>query len=273
MQLPTLVAGYRQQSPLGKRGIHATAMAMTSPCAAGSPGQTVVLRKWKLHRTFCHVLVLLCATVLIGTIGPASVLASNNGADAIVTRPHLGHRLATHLRDALQLPDWAILVLLSAMPLIELRGGVPVGLWMGMPVRNVMFLCVVGNMLPIPLVLGALRSARMRRLLTPVLRSARRKTRALRAQHRWVGVTAFIGVPLPGTGAWTGAMVAYFLGMDLWQALTSVLAGVCVAACIMTSLTLAGWYGCTIALCIMSIALGSRLVALGKRSSRGPSKT
>jgi uncharacterized membrane protein len=201
------------------------------------------------------------------------VLASSNGADAIVTRPHLGQRVATLLREALQLPDWAILILLSAMPLIEVRGGVPVGLWMGMPVRNVMLLCVVGNMIPIPLILGGLRSKRLRRLLTPVLRSARRKTRALRAQHRWVGVTTFIGVPLPGTGAWTGAVVAYFLGMGFCDAMTSCLAGVCVAACIMISLTLAGWYGCSIALGVLSVALVSRLVALGKRSPRGPSRS
>jgi len=268
LKLPPLVAGYRQQIPSGQHHIRTPAMAIMDPCAASSSGRTDVLRKWRIHGSFHRVFVLLCAVVLAGTIVPATVLASG---DAAVTKPHLGQQLATLLRDALQLPDWAILVLLSAMPLIELRGGVPVGLWMGMPVRNVMFLCVVGNMIPIPLILGALRSARMRRLLTPVLRSARRKTRALRAQHRWVGVTAFVGVPLPGTGAWTGAMVAHFLGMDFGEALTSVLAGVCVAACIMASLTLAGWYGCTIALCVISIALGSRLVALGRRSSRGRS--
>jgi len=271
MQLPTLVAGYSQQVPSGQRRPHAPAMAMTGPSAASSPGRTTVWRNWRLHGYFRYVLVLLCAIVLAGTIGPATVLASSHGADVTMTRPHLGQRLATLLREALQLPDWAILMLLSAMPLIELRGGVPVGLWMGMPVGNVMFLCVAGNMLPIPLIVGALRSRRIRRLFMPVLKIARGKTRAISDEQRWVGVAAFVGVPLPGTGAWSGAMVAHFVGMDFCGAVTSILAGVCVAACIMTSLTLAGWYGCSIFLFIISIAGGSRLVALGRRGSRGPS--
>eukprot|EP00435_Cladocopium_sp_Y103_P058852 s1542_g20.t2 len=168
-------------------------------------------------------------------------------AAAGATRPHLGVRLAMKMKACCAIPDWAILVLLSALPLVELRGGVPVGLWMGLAVPQVMLLCILGNMIPIPLLLAALRTERIKKLLTPLLDRAAQKTEPIGAHDRWVGIAAFVGVPLPGTGAWTGAMVAYLLGMGLGEAITSVLAGVIVAACIMASLTLAGWYGCAVA--------------------------
>lgn len=184
---------------------------------------------------------------------------------------HLGQRLALVLRSTISLPDWAILVILSALPLVELRGGIPVGLWMGLSVPQVMLLCILGNMLPIPLILAALRLPKAKALLQPVLSRAARKTEAIGAHDRWVGVAAFVGVPLPGTGAWTGAMVAYLLDMDLPGAVTSVLAGVCVAACIMASLTLAGWYGCAIAVCLCVVALTSRYLPSSRQ--RGSSSS
>jgi len=162
------------------------------------------------------------------------------------------------------MPDWAILMMISALPLVELRGGVPVGLWMGLAVPQVMLLCILGNMIPIPLILAALRIEQIKQLLSPLLKRAAQKTEPIGAHDRWVGVAAFVGVPLPGTGAWTGAMVAYLLGMDLWEAITSVLAGVVVAACIMASLTLAGWFGCAFVVMLGIVALASRWLQMRK---------
>eukprot|EP00913_Durusdinium_trenchii_P013070 g12270.t1 len=121
-------------------------------------------------------------------------LACVSGAKAAavatgVGKPHLGVQLAMKMKASFAIPDWAILMLLSALPLVELRGGVPVGLWMG-----------------------------IKKLLSPLLKRAAQKTEPIGAHDRWVGVAAFVGVPLPGTGAWTGAMVAYLLGMDLPEA-------------------------------------------------------
>mmetsp|Transcript_4730 Transcript_4730/g.5913 ORF Transcript_4730/g.5913 Transcript_4730/m.5913 type:complete len:290 (-) Transcript_4730:25-894(-) len=186
-------------------------------------------------------------------------------AAAGAARPHLGVRLAMKMKACFAIPDWAILMILSALPLVELRGGVPVGLWMGLAVPQVMLLCILGNMIPIPLLLAALRSERIKKLLTPLLNRAAQKTEPIGAHDRWVGIAAFVGVPLPGTGAWTGAMVAYLLGMDLGEAITSVLAGVIVAACIMASLTLAGWYGCAVVVLVGIIAMVSRWLQLRKQ--------
>jgi len=136
---------------------------------------------------------------------------------------------------------------------------------MGLPIPQVLLLCICGNMLPIPLILAALRSETCKRFLSPVLSRAAKKTQAIGAHDRWVGVAAFVGVPLPGTGAWTGAMVAHLLEMEPWMAVSSVGAGVCIAAIIMASLTLAGWYGCGIAVALCAVALASRS-GVGRKS-------
>jgi len=195
-------------------------------------------------------------------LGEKAAFASDAAAPA---KLHLGQKLALMVKAHIALPDWAIVILLSAAPLVELRGGIPVGLWMGLPVLQVMLLCIIGNMLPIPFILIALRSPWVKKLFRPILSRAEKKTKAIGAHDRWVGIAAFVGVPLPGTGAWTGAMVAYLLGMDLREAFTSVLTGVAIAACIMASLTLAGWFGCALAVGLVCVALGSRYLPFSKQ--------
>ncbi|CAJ1373181.1 unnamed protein product [Effrenium voratum] len=207
--------------------------------------------------------------VLLGLcLGFATAMSSAQALQAApaaaAAKPHLGVRLAMKMKQSFGIPDWAILMLLSALPLVELRGGVPVGLWMGLAVPQVLLLCIVGNMIPIPLLLAALRSEKINKLLSPLLNRAAQKTEPIGAHDRWVGIAAFVGVPLPGTGAWTGAMVAHLLGMDLFEAVSSVLAGVIVAACIMASLTLAGWFGCAAVVLLGVVALASRWLQLRK---------
>jgi len=174
---------------------------------------------------------------------------------------HLGQKIALGLRSITGCPDWLILIAVSALPLVELRGGIPVGLWMGLSVPQVMALCIFGNMLLIPPFLLALRVPSVKRLFKPLLARAEKKTSAVSEKDRWSGLAAFVGVPLPGTGAWTGVMVAFLLGMDFTSAVSSILAGVCVAAFVMTGLTLAGWYGFIAAAVVSIIALGSRYIS------------
>lgn len=220
-------------------------------------------RRWPLFLGLC--LGLSMGLTAFGSLSLAHAAPIAASASATLEKPHVGQRVAIYLRSSLQIPDWAILCFLSALPLVELRGGVPVGLWMGKPWLEVLFLCILGNMIPIPLILVALRSEKVKQLLRPLLHRAESKMKAIGGHDRWVGVAAFVGVPLPGTGAWTGAMVAYLLGMELQEAVTSIFAGVCVAGCIMASLTLAGWYGCGVATIVCAIALFSRTLPFLKR--------
>eukprot|EP00928_Gymnodinium_smaydae_P008367 TRINITY_DN13047_c0_g1_i1.p1 TRINITY_DN13047_c0_g1~~TRINITY_DN13047_c0_g1_i1.p1 ORF type:complete len:317 (+),score=43.39 TRINITY_DN13047_c0_g1_i1:113-1063(+) len=178
-------------------------------------------------------------------------------AAATATSSHLGQRLAAALQASSGLPDWAVLMLVSALPLVELRGGVPVGLWLGFRAPQVLVLSVLGNIAVIPPFLWALQHPRVEQLLAPFLARARRKTSGFSAEGRWRALAAFVGVPLPGTGAWTGAMVAYVLGMEFWPAILAIFVGVCAAACMMVALTLAGWYGCAAAACLIAAASGT----------------
>ncbi|CAN0056383.1 unnamed protein product, partial [Ectocarpus fasciculatus] len=131
---------------------------------------------------------------------------------------HVGQKVAKFFRRG-GLPDWATLMTISAMPVVELRGGVPVGIWMGMPIAKVFGLCVAGNMIPIPIILLALRSSFVQKLAKPVLDRAREKAAGFGDEKsQALALTLFVGIPLPGTGAWTGAMGAFLLGMPFQKA-------------------------------------------------------
>lgn len=158
--------------------------------------------------------------------GPATA-AVQAAAEGAGEHLHVGQKIANFFRRG-GLPDWATLMTISAMPVVELRGGVPVGIWMGMPIAQVFGLCVAGNMLPIPVILLALRSSFVQRLAKPVLDRARAKAAGFGdAKSQAVALTLFVGIPLPGTGAWTGAMGAFLLGMPFQKASLRVLRKSC----------------------------------------------
>ena len=128
------------------------------------------------------------------------------------------------------LPDWVTLVLISATPAIELRGGVPVGNWMGISPATTFLICAVGNMAPIAPMLLALRSAFFKKLAAPLLKRAESKLAGLpTGQSRTLALALFVGVPAPGTGAWTGATISYLLGMPFGTAMGAIFAGVVIA--------------------------------------------
>ena len=74
---------------------------------------------------------------------------------------HLGQKIANYFRT-FGLPDEAILAIISALPVVELRGAVPVGVWMGLPITTVLPVCVLGNMAPIVPLLFLLRNERLK---------------------------------------------------------------------------------------------------------------
>ena len=170
-----------------------------------------------------------------------------------VSASGLGKKVAGSLTSATGLPDAVVLMLLSAMPVIELRGGIPVGIWMGLGVPKTLALCVVGNMLPIAPLLLALRSKLVQRVLAKPLAKARAKAGALgNEKEQWLGLATFVGVPLPGTGAWTGAMGAFLLGMPFWKAMSSIFCGVVSAGLIMSAVTLAGLPGLAFVVAVLA---------------------
>lgn len=86
-----------------------------------------------------------------------AVAAGTAAADPTAApKLHLGQKLANALRHQTGFPDWVILMAVSALPIVELRGGIPVGIWMGMDPVTTMALACIGNFLPVPFIMLAL---------------------------------------------------------------------------------------------------------------------
>lgn len=144
------------------------------------------------------------------------------------------------------LPKEWVVFLISMLPIVELRGAIPWGLSPAMGGSlgwgPTALISIAGNMLPIyPLLrfLGPLaeavsrRSRRAERFFGWLFARARRKGGVVE-RYGPLGLILFVGIPLPGTGAWTGALVAFLLGMRLGTAIACILAGVLLAALAVT---------------------------------------
>lgn len=132
------------------------------------------------------------------------------------------------------------LFLVSMVPLIELRGAVPIGAAMGMNFIEVLLICIVGNMVPIPFILlfGNKLFAWFRRtrlfakLFGRIETKLRGKMSKVTKYEKW-GLFFFVAIPLPGTGAWSGAAIAVLLEMKPKEAFWSIFCGVIAAGVIM----------------------------------------
>jgi uncharacterized membrane protein len=135
---------------------------------------------------------------------------------------------------------------------------------MGLPIQTVLPVCVLGNMAPIVPLLFLLRNDKLKELMSPVLSRAEKKSASLGVgsiEKQWASLAAFVGIPLPGTGAWTGAMGAFLLGMPTAVALSSIFTGVVSAGVIMTAITLAGKKGGIAALAALALITGREFFA------------
>jgi uncharacterized membrane protein len=148
-----------------------------------------------------------------------------------------------------------VVVLIAALPIVELRGAVPVGILVfGMPWWQAVFWAVLGNIVPIIFVLLLLdrivawlsHVALFRRFFEWLFARARSKSASIQKYEFW-GLATFVGIPLPGTGAWTGAVAAEVLGLSYWKSLLSIFIGVLMAATVVTFLSVLGkqyrWVG------------------------------
>lgn len=131
----------------------------------------------------------------------------------------------------------------SMIPIIELRGGIPLGMALGLPWWQSFIYAVIGNMIPVPFILlfinkliGWMSRSKVEffnKVGNWLLRKAE-KNREKIEKYSFFGVCLFVAIPLPVTGAWTGSLVASTIGMKWWKALLSCLLGVLIAATIVT---------------------------------------
>lgn len=136
-------------------------------------------------------------------------------------------------------------VLVSMIPVVELRGGIPFGVSLGLSVPAAYLAAVIGNLLPIPFIIVYIRRVfrwlrkslpRLDRMVDALERKAHLKGRII-TRYKYLGLTLFVAIPLPGTGAWTGALAAAFLDMPLRRAMPAVILGVLTAGVVISVLT------------------------------------
>ena len=130
--------------------------------------------------------------------------------------------------------------LVSMIPLIELRGSVIVGTAFGLPWLNVLALSIVGNLIPIPFILifgekliAWLKTLPMLSRLTNWYEARLMSKSTTIQKYAFYGLWAFVGIPLPGTGAWSGSLIAALLDVPPKKAFAAVICGVLTAGIIM----------------------------------------
>ena len=144
------------------------------------------------------------------------------------------------------LKKYLIVFLVSMVPLIELRGAIPYGVLFGLPLWQTFPLAIVGNMLPVPLIYLFARKVLEWGRDKPVIgrfftfclvkgKHAGQKLQAKGSHGLVLALLLFVGIPLPGTGAWTGALVASLLNIRMRVALPCILVGVLLAISFMTA--------------------------------------
>lgn len=132
-------------------------------------------------------------------------------------------------------------LLVSMVPLIELRGAIPIGAALGLNTLTTYIVAVIGNCLPVPFimllarpVISYLKKTKVLSWFAGWLERKTEKNREKIMKRSALGLFLFVAVPLPGTGAWSGALAAALLDMRFKYAIPSILAGVVLAGLIMS---------------------------------------
>ncbi len=141
-----------------------------------------------------------------------------------------------------------IVLIISMLPLIELRGSIPVAILLfKMPWEQAVALSLIGNMIPIPLILifmdwffKTISKVSIGKQFTEWLFKRTRHKGKVIERYEAIGLTIFVGIPLPGTGGWTGAFAANIFGIPFWRSMLYITIGVMCAAVVVTLLSLLG---------------------------------
>ncbi len=145
------------------------------------------------------------------------------------------------------LPPEVAVVFVAMLPVVELRGAIPLGISLGVHPLEAFILGVGGNLVPVPLILLFMEpvSARLRRVgalrrvIDWVLGRTAARTHRLRS-YGLIGLVLFVATPLPSTGAWTGALGASLLGMGKRASFLAIALGTCLAGVVVTALSVLG---------------------------------
>lgn len=136
-----------------------------------------------------------------------------------------------------------IIFIISLFPILELRGGLIAAGLLNIPFFKAFVMCFIGNMLPVPFILLFIRkifevmkrSKPLQKLVKKMEQKAEKNSDKILKYELW-GLLLLVAIPLPGTGAWTGALVAALMDMSLKRSLPTIAAGVLIAGLIVSAL-------------------------------------
>ena len=140
--------------------------------------------------------------------------------------------------------NYLIVFLISMIPIVELRGAIPVAIGMGLDPVISYIICIIGNMLPVPIIYFFARKVLIwgkdkkfiGKFFTICIEKGEHggeKLKAKAGNGLFIALMLFVGIPLPGTGAWTGTLAASFLDMGFKKSVIAVMLGVIIAGIIM----------------------------------------
>ena len=137
-----------------------------------------------------------------------------------------------------------VIFIISMMPILELRGGMLAASLLHVDFLRALCICIIGNLLPIPFILIFLEKVmeifEKWSVTSKVVKWLEKKVDNKRSQidkYGYLGLILFVGIPLPGTGAWTGTLVAIMLGLNKKKSFICILIGVLMASIIMSILS------------------------------------
>ena len=140
-------------------------------------------------------------------------------------------------------------ILMAMVPVIELRGAIPFGVAAGISVKQALVCAIIGNLIPIPFILLFLRRVFvwMRKIspgfenLVEKLELRAKRKKGIVDKYEIIGLIILVAIPLPGTGAWTGALVATVLDIRMRRALPAITIGVIIAGILVSVITYGGF--------------------------------
>lgn len=160
-------------------------------------------------------------------------------------KPGLSEKIARFFADSLSgLPDELICFIVSMIPVVELRGGLIIAALKDIPLWRAIAVCIAGNLLPVPFILWLitpiftwLKKTRLfKGFVEKLEKKSMNKSDSIAKKEFW-GLVIFVGIPLPGTGAWTGSLIASMLNIKVKKAFPAVCVGLVMATVIMCLLT------------------------------------
>ncbi len=147
------------------------------------------------------------------------------------------------------LPPWLVVLLISMLPFIELRGAIPTGILIfHMDPVSVLIISIIGNLIPVPFILILFEKIELwlrkygfwANLMDRIFERTRKRASKKVEEYEALALISFVAIPLPGTGAWTGALIAYLFGLDLKRSFFYIVIGVLIAGIAVTLLSTGG---------------------------------